>query len=116
MRSISIAKITPAATIITVSLAFRRKRKILSKNTINSSIYLTSKYHKLISEYHMPYVNAVLNSTAIIAAEMVNDNFLLSPPFAYQQINAKSGETMVNPTQIMAYDFGKKPAMNFEYK
>ena len=99
--------ILPAAIMIVVSFTVRRKTKMISKNTMNSGMYGISKYPG-------PYTNVVLNNTAVIPAEIVKAIFPF--PLAYQQTHAKKGETIVNPTQIIAYDFGKNPAINLEYR
>lgn len=61
--------------------------------TANSKIERASKYSH-------PYTKVMLNNTAKINADSIHASLLF--PFAYQQINAKNGEIMVNPNQIIA--------------
>ena len=61
--------------------------------TANSKIERASKYPH-------PYTKVMLNNTAKINADSIHADLLF--PFAYQQINAKNGEIMVNPNQIIA--------------
>ena len=51
-------------------------------------------------KYPHPYTKVMLNNTAKINIDSINAS--LPFPFAYQQTNAKNGEIMVKPTQIIA--------------
>ena len=61
--------------------------------TINSKTERASKYPH-------PYTKVILNNTAKINTDSINAGLLF--PFAYQQTNAKNGEIMVKPNQIIA--------------
>lgn len=52
------------------------------------------------SKYPHPYTNVMLNNTAKINIDSINAGLLF--PFAYQQTNARNGEIMVKPNQIIA--------------
>lgn len=61
--------------------------------TINSKTERASKYPH-------PYTKVMLNNTAKSNTDSINADLLF--PFAYQQTNAKNGEIMVKPNQIIA--------------
>ena len=67
-----------------------------------------------MSTYHIPYESVPLIMNPKIPAEIIN---AIQPfPFAYQQKNAKTGDSKVNKLHIMAQLFGKKPDTKLEYK
>ena len=87
-RTILIAPISTE--LLHVSL-FNIKQPMI--NTMHSKIERASKYPH-------PYTKVMLNNTAKINIDSINACLLL--PFAYQQTNAKNGEIMVKPNQIIA--------------
>lgn len=68
--------------------------------TRNPIIKTANSKTESASKYHCPYTKVMLNNTAKIKIDNINAGLLF--PFAYQQTNARSGETAVNPNQITA--------------
>ena len=68
--------------------------------TISPIIKTTNSKTESASKYPHPYTKVMLNNTAKIKIDSINAGLLF--PFAYQQTNAKNGEIMVKPNQIIA--------------
>lgn len=69
-------------------------------NTINPIRKTANSKTERASKYQHPYMNVILNNTAKTNMDSINAGLLF--PFAYQQTNARNGETTVNPNQIIA--------------
>ena len=68
--------------------------------TVSPIIKTTNSKTERAAKYPHPYTKVMLNNTAKINIDSINAGLLF--PFAYQQINAKNGELMVKPNQIIA--------------
>ena len=68
--------------------------------TISPIIKTANSKTESALKYPHPYTKTMLNNTAKINIDSINAGLLF--PFAYQQTNAKKGEIMVKPNQIIA--------------
>ena len=88
-----------AITILIVPISTELLNVSLLK-TVSPIIKTTNSKTESASKYPHPYTKVMLNNTAKINIDSINAGLLF--PFAYQQTNAKNGEIMVKPNQIMA--------------
>ena len=88
-----------AKTILTVPIIAELLNVSLFKTIIPIIKTITSKTDHAL-KYPTPYKKHRLNNTAKIRADSINATFPFH--FVYQQINAKDGEIIVKPNQIIA--------------
>lgn len=88
-----------AKTILIVPIRIEFLNVFLLK-TVTPIIKVINSKTERGSKYPQPYTKVILNNTAKINIDSMNAGLLF--PFVYQQTNAKNGEIMVKPTQIIA--------------
>ena len=88
-----------AKTILIVPIRIEFLNVFLLK-TVSPIIKIINSKTERGSKYPQPYTKVILNNTAKINIDNMNAGLLF--PFVYQQTNAKNGEIMVKPTQIIA--------------